>query len=319
MNSFKGKRLLLLCDLDVIGRDLEVDQLIAEWTVQKSQGVSGMEDTCVGLVTRSPSEFFTKSYARRTVWLLNAMGATIIGRPLVELLPNFENFMTWKKTSSLSLEDLAASRIVDLAKRLLAYEPKKYKQPKLVVIHSSDEKTSNTLALWRQIQKELIKIEAPFDIQEVYIKRGSITDCIGCKYEICISEAKKLSCVLGGQFVDEVMPAIDSAHVIMWICPNYNDTIGGDLVALINRMSGFYRTRDLSEKKIYSVIVSGNSGTDSVASQLIGSLVLNKGFALPPYFCLTEIAGDPLSILEKPSLESKTSHFAHRLIHDNCE
>jgi hypothetical protein len=64
-------------------------------------------------------------------------------------------------------------------------------------------------------------------------------------------------------------------------------------MAVINRMTALYKRVKFGDKTLFSVVVSGNSGSDCVAKQLIGALNINKGFRLPPYFALTATANDP--------------------------
>ena len=310
-----GLKLLFLCDLNEIGRDTGIDALVAKWKKANLR----LTEVYIGIVSRSMNDWHTKTYARGILLLLNDLGATIIGKSLVEILPNFENFAAWQKNDPSSLESIASGRVSNLAVRLAASQLRKKAKPKLLVLHSSNSKTSNTLALWRLVAEELAVHDCCSDIREIYIERGSITDCIGCPFDVCVAHAKRLSCVVGGQFVEEIMPAMTEADVLIWLCPNYNDTIGADLIAVINRMSGFFRTQELSSKVVYGVIVSGNSGTDAVANQLIGSLNLNKGFTLPPNFCLTEIANNPLSVLEKPNIREKAKVFSAKIKDEICE
>jgi len=63
-------------------------------------------------------------------------------------------------------------------------------------------------------------------------------------------------------------------------------------------------------KTIFSIVVSGNSGSDCVAKQLIGALNINKGFRLPPYFALTATANDPGSIMNVLGIDKKAEEFA---------
>lgn len=313
VDTIKTERLIIICDLNEIGRDEGVDQLVKQWKCQSLQG------KVIGLICRSQNDWHTKTYARSMALILNALGATLIGKPLVELLPKFENFAAWKKSSEMDLEAIAKFRVEDLVFRVKEYEHQPITEPKVLVLHACSEKTSNTLALWRMVSKNFSIKCTGGQIREVYIERGSITDCIGCDYTICVNEARSLNCVVGGQFVHEIMPALEWADVIVWLCPNYNDTLSADLIAVINRMSGFYRTRDLSVKAVFAVIISGNSGTDAVANQLIGSLNLNKGYQLPPKFCLSEIANDPLSVLNKEGIEDKAKAFAMGMTAFICE
>lgn len=315
-----AKKVLIICDLNEIGRDSEIDRWILKLRKKANEdNVLPLEGYYFGLVTRSKSDWYTKTYARYLCLCLNALGADIIGKPLIEFLPNYVNLKTWQKRMNGSLEEVARQLIHQLIHKIIVTEHVRIYRPKILVLHASKEGISNTLSVWRMTEKALKKLSPQFIIKEIAIERGSITDCIGCPFDVCIELAKALSCTVGGQFVDEIMPALDEADAVVWLCPNYNDTIGADLSSVINRMSGFYRSRDLSQKRFYAIIISGNSGTDAVANQLVGALNLNKGFALAPNFCLTEIASEPLSVLEKEDLQLRVEGFASRIYAHICE
>ena len=67
------------------------------------------------------------------------------------------------------------------------------------------------------------------------------------------------------------------------------------------------------DKAFYAVIVSGNSGSDTVAKQLIGALNINKGFQLPPNFVIMATANDPLKVLEIEGIEDKAKVMADNI------
>lgn len=311
------ERVLLLCQLNEIGRDFEMDQLVRVLKCGFS-GTRYQKPIYFGFAIKSSSEFYTKSYARWLALSFSMIGGHVIGKPLVEFLPEFINYRTWQKALGLPLEEIGARQLLNLAQRIIEAEHVRFFKPHLLVLHASKENTSNTLSLWREIERQLVMLESNMAIKEIYLERGSITDCIGCDYETCVSAAKSLDCVVGGQYVEEVMPALDWADLIVWLCPNYNDSISADLMAVINRMSGYYRTRSLSSKRIYSIIVSGNSGSDAVAQQLIGALTLNKGFGLPPHFCMSEIASEPNSILKNEGIFDRIQAFSTGLVVNSC-
>jgi hypothetical protein len=62
------------------------------------------------------------------------------------------------------------------------------------------------------------------------------------------------------------------------------------------------------------VIVSGNSGSDSVAKQLIGALNINKSFRLPPYFAVMATANNPGEIETVPGIEERARLFAQNML-----
>jgi len=110
-----------------------------------------------------------------------------------------------------------------------------------------------------------------------------------------------------------VLPSIEKADAIVWLCPNYNDAIAANLTAVINRLTVLYRQITFSNKSIFTVVVSGNSGSDSIGKQLIGALNINKGFRLPANFAIMEIANDPLAIFKVLNIEEKSKIFAENI------
>mgnify|MGYP001489519084 FL=1 len=60
-------------------------------------------------------------------------------------------------------------------------------------------------------------------------------------------------------------------------------------------------------------MVSGYSGGDIVAEQIISAMNFNKNFILPAKFALVETANDPGSILDVEALEEKAGIFARQI------
>ena len=67
----------------------------------------------------------------------------------------------------------------DLIRRILSFSPPKAKQPNLLVLHASNYKTSNTLALWSRVREHL---EPACTITEIGLRNGTLEDCSGCPY-----------------------------------------------------------------------------------------------------------------------------------------
>ena len=101
---------------------------------------------------------------------------------------------------------------------------------------------------------------------------------------------------------------------IVFICPNYNDSVSADIMAVINRLTALFRTNDFSKKRMYAIVVSGYSGGDLVAKQIMGAINLNKNFMLPGDFALLATANTPGSINEIPDIEEKAAAFAKRIL-----
>ena len=147
-------------------------------------------------------------------------------------------------------------------------------------------------------------------VPEISLRNGSMTDCRGCRYEECLHFGENDGCFYGGIMTEQVYPAIINCDALVMICPNYNDAIGANLTAFINRLTAIFRTHDFSKKRIYALVVSGYSGSDIVAEQVIGAINFNKAFIMPGHFCLTETAHEPRSILKVPDIDRKAARFA---------
>ena len=61
-------------------------------------------------------------------------------------------------------------------------------------------------------------------------------------------------------------------------------------------------------------MVSGYSGGDLVARQLLGTLCFNKTVTLPPRFCMLETAHDPGSAQSLPAIGQRLDAFARHIV-----
>ena len=117
--------------------------------------------------------------------------------------------------------------------------------------------------------------------------------------------------------VEEIYPAIIDCDVLMMLCPNYNDSITANMSAVINRLTALYRKTKFYDKYFYSIIVSGFSGSDIVAQQLISALNINKTFMLPPQFAFMETANNPGDVEKIEGIMEKAKEFAMRISYSN--
>lgn len=301
MCQLKNKRILFLIHLDELGYDIP----FLLW-------LKGLPDhafvgSVAGMIVTSTSEYYTKSFAQDIILHCNRKGLAFIGHSVLEIVAGYENFKTWQKTMSLDLITIANRQGKQLIERLMAHQFNEKKR--ILALHASSRKTSNTLGLWHLVKPYLISDV----IDEIHIENGTVVDCKGCPFQTCIHFGKYHSCFYGGIMVEEVLPAIETADVIVWICPNYNDAISANMMAVINRLTVLYRQMTFHDKACYAVVVSGNSGSDSVAKQLIGALNINKGFQLPPYFTIMATANDPLKVLELEGIENKVNCFSSHI------
>ena len=131
--------------------------------------------------------------------------------------------------------------------------------------------------------------------------------------------ARSGSCFYGGAISETVLPAIRECDAMLFLCPNYNDAVGANFTALFNRLTSLLLQCDLSEKQLYSVIVSGYSGGDLVARQLLGAMCLNKTVSLPPRFCLLETANDLPTAQALPGIAGRLDAFAAAMQRSLCQ
>ena len=82
----------------------------------------------------------------------------------------------------------------------------------------------------------------------------------------------------------------------------------------INRLTALFRVHRFYDKQLYAVIVSGYSGGDIVAEQLISALNMNKSFYLPPRFAMMRTANDPGAITQHPNIREEAKQFAEHMM-----
>jgi len=305
--NLQGKKIIIAMELDRCGFNTSLFEILLKLN---KRGEKALLDSKAVIILQSPSELFTKSMARKIIFLCNQMGCAFPGHPVVEAIENFINFHTWQKIYNRSLLEIYKIKCKELVDRLIMEKMVKNEKPKILVLHSSDLRTSNTMMLWKMVKKNM-KSE---NIKELHVENGTIIDCRGCSYKTCIHYSKDKSCFYGGIMVEEILPAIEDADCIVWLCPNYNDALSAKLMAVVNRMTVLYKRVNFRNKTIFSIIVSGNSGSDCVAEQLIGALNINKGFILPPYFSLKAIANNPGSVTNVSGINTEASKFSQRII-----
>lgn len=305
--NLQNKRILFALELDEFGGNIFMQKFFNN--LFKSN--DSLKDSIGSvLIYNSRDDLYTKTMAQNIIFNANRLGATFPGRPLVEATRSLLNMKTLANAKDISLKEALFYSCSTLYDNLVNFEQTKFAKPKLLVLHSSNYQTSNTLKLWTMIKKNLKDI----DIKEIHIENGTVRDCIGCPYKTCKHYGEDTSCFYGGIMVEEVYPAILETDSILWICPNYNDSIAANLKAVINRLTALFRKTKFYDKSIFSIIVSGNSGSDALAKELISALNINKTFRLPPNFSIMETANDKDAILEIEDIERKAYDFSQNMM-----
>jgi multimeric flavodoxin WrbA len=306
-----SRRVLFAVPLDRTGCNPELYALLS--ALRDRPGA--LEGCTGGIYIDGPGDLYTKSAARELALAANGAGCRFPGRALAEATGELRNFTVQARNAGLGLEEACRAAVRELAGRILAFEPPRRAVPEVVVLHASSRATSNTLDLWGMVRRELGDACA---VREICLRNGTLEDCAGCPYTTCLHFGEKGGCFYGGVMVQEVYPAVRQADALVLLCPNYNDALSANLTAFINRLSALYRTTSFSDKALFALVVSGYSGGDIVASQLLSALSMNKGFWLPERFALLETANDAGEARRLPGIGDRTAAFAARIRAQIC-
>ena len=306
--KLKNNRIIFAADLDESGINIEALEVIRFLNLNPT----ALEGSLGGVIIDGRSELFTKDLGRRLVFAADMAGCAFPGKPLVEATGSLANFAVSAKLWQTSLEEAYAKSCRLLIEKVASFEvPVNIRKPKILAVHAGNKATSNSFSLWREAAAHL---EGKAEIEEISIRNGQVLDCRGCKYEDCLHFGEQEGCFYGGVMVEKVYPAIIKSDVLVLICPNYNDSVSANIMAFINRLTALFRTNDFSRKRIYAIVVSGYSGGDIVAQQIIGAVNMNKNFILPPRFAMLETANDPGTALELPGIKERVKAFAEGII-----
>ncbi len=305
------RRILFAVSLDDAGQNEGLYRLLGQ--LRREGGL--LTDSAAGILMDG-GDLYTKSTARELALTMNRSGCTLVGRPLVEGTSDLRNFTVQAKNAGCGLEEAYRLAAADLVRRIAGFAPPKHHRPKVTVLHASSHRTSNTMALWKYVRPQL---ENCCEFTEIGLRNGTMEDCAGCPYTMCLHFGEKGECFYGGVMVREVYPAVRDADAVVLLCPNYNDALSANLTAAINRLTALYRTTPFTDKAVYAIVVSGYSGGDIVASQVVSAMCMNKGFYLPAGACLMETANTAGEALALPNIESRLADFASRLRTQLCQ
>ena len=263
-----------------------------------------------GVLVDGTGDLYTKAIGREIVLAANLAGCTFPGRPLVEATGSLANFRIQAKNLGCDLMGAYRAAAGDLVGRLVSFHLPKKERPEILVLHASSNHTSNTMQLWEQVREKLADRCA---ITEIGLRNGTLSDCSGCPYTVCLHFGEKGSCFYGGVMRDEVYPAVRRCDAIVLLCPNYNDALSANLTAFINRLTSLFRQTRFYDKAVFAIVVSGYSGSDTVARQVISAMNMNKSFYLPGRFAMLETANDPGEAAALPRIGARLEEFAQNI------
>ena len=305
--GWTGKHLALFAiDLGEYGVNLEYTRLLG-WLRSHPKSLEGWTG---GVTADADSDLYTKSAARELVFTANCAGCAFVGRPLVEGTKTLSNFAIVASNLGTDLYGAYVESIKLLVKEMAkSQDPDKEKKRELLVLHASSHKSSNTYAVWQGVRQYLSDIS----ITEIGLRNGTLADCSGCPYKMCLHFGERGSCFYGGVMVENVYPAVKKADGILLLAPNYNDALSANLTAFINRLTALFRTTRFYDKKLFGIVVSGYSGSDLIAEQMIAALNMNKTFYLPGHFAMLETANHPGEVMKLPGIEERMRQYAKRI------
>ncbi len=306
MKPLSGQKILFIISLDEQGLNYEYYRFLA-----KIRGNSNLFKDCLAaLIIDGQSELYTKSIGRELVLAANQAGCAFIGRPLVEATLSLNNFEVQAEFSGFSLFASYQTAVNNLLKRLFIKQPPYCAASSdLLVIHAAAHAKSNTHALWSMVKSHLDGLT----IKEIGLRNGSMVDCSGCPYTMCLHYGERSDCYYGGIITTDCYPALEKSKALLLLCPNYNDALSANLTAFINRLTALYRRQPFFSKAVFALIVSGYSGSDILAGQIISGLCMNKSFFLPPNFCLMQTANYPGSINTIADIEKQAALFGQQI------
>lgn len=308
--KLKDSRLIFAVELPASGINIEAYKLLEYLQGSEKNLLKG---SVAGVIVDGETELYTKDMGRRLVFAANMQGCSFPGKALVEATGDLSNFKVLARLWGTSLEEAYKKSCRLLAGRVCDFSFAHYKTPAILAIHAGSHSVSNSLSLWRLVAEEL---KGKASIEEISVRNGQVWDCRGCKYEDCFHFGEQGTCFYGGVMADKVYPAIIKCDILVLICPNYNDSVSANIMAFINRLTSVFRVNDLSRKQVYAAIVSGYSGGDIVAQQVIGAMNMNKNFMLPASFAMMETANDPGEAEKLPGIEERAKEFAERILNN---
>ena len=312
LSHLQGQRLLFAVALGDYGINLEYIAMLRRMRAQPDL----FEGCTAGIIVDGGSDLYTKSTASELALALNMAGCALVGRPLVEATRYLANFRIQARNLGTDLGSAYRAAAAELVEHLISFQFPKRKRPELLLLHASSHPNSNTSNLWDRVRRRL---DEHCNITEIGLRNGAVADCSGCPYTVCFHFGEKGSCFYGGVIRDEVYPAVRKADAIILLCPNYNDALSANMTAFINRLTALFRQTRFYDKAVFAIVVSGYSGSDTIARQIIAALNMNKSFYLPSRFAVLETANNPGEAVALPGVVDRLDEFAENILNTLCE
>lgn len=261
--ALQGRRVLIALTTGEGGMSLEAFRLLQSLRTHPDclRGATG------ALIVDGAGELYTKQAAQAVALAANLAGCLFPGKPLVEGTGSLYNQHILAGQLGLPWEETYFTRARDLAGRLGPVPG----SPVPPAPGSHAPCLRQPAFQHRGYGEGRLQPPGPVcDIQTISLQNGAIYDCRGCSYTACLHYSRNGTCYYGGALPTEVFPAILQSDVVLLLCPNFNDSASANILALINRMTGLLLQQPLYDKYLYAIVVSGYSGGDLVARQILG-------------------------------------------------
>ncbi|MEG1525438.1 MAG: NAD(P)H-dependent oxidoreductase [Clostridia bacterium] len=309
--DLRGRRILFALSLDESGLadDFMCCIRYLRTHFQALDGATG------AILVDSATELYTKEIARTLVFDANCSGCRFPGRGMVEATKSLKNFDVLCGVYGVDRYTAYQRAVRLLIERLCSDVPAQFERPKVLWLHASDKARSNAFALGSQVTERLADC---CEINEISMQASPINDCNGCSYKTCQHYAEQETCFYGGILPEAVFPAIMACDALLLCCSNYNDAPGAHFLALNNRLNALLLRGKPFNKALFAIVVSGYSGGDLVAKQLMGGFCLNKPCCLPPRFALLETANDPGTVLQEMGVFDRIAAYADQIQQELC-
>ncbi|MCI8437770.1 MAG: NADPH-dependent oxidoreductase, partial [Lawsonibacter sp.] len=187
LTGIAGERLLLALPLGDTGINLEYMRMLVRLRKERSL----LQGCTAGLIVDGAGELYTKSAAAEAALALNRAGCALVGRPLVEGTGSLANFQVQANNLGVDLMGAYRHAAQELAERVEGFVFPKKERPEVLTLHASSHHTSNTMDLWSQVRE---KLEERCAIREIGLRNGTLSDCSGCPYTMCLHFGEQGGC-----------------------------------------------------------------------------------------------------------------------------
>jgi len=119
---YKG---LYVIQLDALGHNSDFFKWLLE---KKEKSDTYFENSIIGIVVKSDSEFFTKKFTSSILFLMNQMGARFLGHPVVEFIKDYSNLKQWQLAEDLTVDEAVRYLVNKLVDKMLSYKHEKKKK-----------------------------------------------------------------------------------------------------------------------------------------------------------------------------------------------